>query len=169
MLGAAAGLREFRLLRGKIASVDLHDELTELLAGFDRDAVDYALIGGLAVAVWGAPRFTQDIDLLVRREDLARAKATARQCGFLLESSPIDFQDGTELHRVSKTSGNEHLMVDFMLVAPHLQSAWDSRRRLPFDGGSLSVISRDSLIAMKVAAGRPQDLLDVQKLKDLDR
>jgi hypothetical protein len=31
------------------------------------------------------------------------------------------------------------------------------------------VISRDSLIAMKVAAGRQQDLLDVEKLRDLDR
>ena len=60
-------------------------------------------------------------------------------------------------------------MVDLMLVSPHLQAAWDSRRRIAFDGGMLSVISRDSLIAMKVAAGRQQDLMDVEKLKDLER
>jgi hypothetical protein len=50
-----------------------------------------------------------------------------------------------------------------------LQAAWDSRRRVPFEGGALSVISREALIAMKVAAGRQQDLLDVQSLKDIDR
>jgi hypothetical protein len=50
--------------------VDLHDELVSLVGALDAAGVDYALIGGLAVAVWGVPRFTQDIDLLVRREDL---------------------------------------------------------------------------------------------------
>ena len=149
--------------------MDLHDELTALVTGLDGEGVEYALIGGLAVAVWGAPRFTQDIDLLVRREDLVRAKAAARRCGFVLESFPMDFKDGTELHRVSKMVGAEHLMVDFMLVGSHLQSAWDSRRRVPFEGGALSVVARDQLIAMKVAAGRQQDLLDVQKLQEIDR
>jgi hypothetical protein len=149
--------------------VDLNDELVSLVAAFDASGVDYALIGGLAVAVWGAPRFTQDIDLLIQPADLDRAKAAARQCGFALESLPMDFSDGTELHRVSKMQGAEHLMVDLMVVAVHLQSAWDSRRRIAFGERQLSVISRDSLIAMKVAAGRQQDLLDVQKLRDLDR
>jgi hypothetical protein len=149
--------------------VDLHDELVSLVTALDTAGVDYALIGGMAVAVWGAPRFTQDIDLLVRREDLDRAKSAARQCGFALESFPMDFTDGTELHRVSKMQADQHLMVDLMLVSPHVQAAWDSRRRIAFDGGMLSVISRDSLIAMKVAAGRQQDLMDVEKLKDLDR
>ncbi len=50
--------------------MDLHDELVSLVGALDAAGVDYALIGGLAVAVWGVPRFTQDIDLLVRREDL---------------------------------------------------------------------------------------------------
>jgi Nucleotidyl transferase AbiEii toxin, Type IV TA system len=149
--------------------VDLHDELLSLVTALDSGGVDYALIGGMAVAVWGAPRFTQDIDLLIQRADLERAKAIARQCGFTLESFPMDFTDGTELHRMSKMHAGQHLMVDLMLVARHLQAAWDSRRRIPFDGGELSVISRDSLIAMKIAAGRQQDLLDVEKLKDLDR
>jgi hypothetical protein len=150
-------------------AVDLNDELVALLASLDREGVDYALIGGLAVAVWGAPRFTQDIDLLVLPADVERAKAAARLCGFTLESLPMDFKDGTELRRVSKLAGSEHLMVDFMLVSEQLQPAWDSRKRIPFEGGVLSVISRDSLIAMKIAAGRQQDLLDVENLKDLDR
>jgi hypothetical protein len=149
--------------------VDLNEELLALLGALDRDAVDYALIGGLAVAVWGAPRFTQDIDLLVLRPDVDRAKAAARQCGFTLESFPMEFKDGTELQRVSKLAAGEHLMVDFMIVSPSLQPMWDSRRRIPFEGGALSVVSRESLIAMKTAAGRQQDLLDVEKLKDLDR
>ena len=149
--------------------MDLHDELIALVAALDREKAEYALIGGLAVAIWGAPRFTQDIDLLVLRDQLDRAKTAARSCGFVLESFPMGFKDGTELHRMSKLAAGEHLLVDFMLVNGQLQAAWDSRRGVPFEGGTLSVISRESLMAMKVAAGRQQDLLDVEKLKDLDR
>ena len=149
--------------------MDLYEELKALIAGLDRDHVDYAIIGGIAVAIWGAPRFTQDIDLLVLREDLERAKATARSCGFVLEALPMDFRDGTELHRLSKMAASEHLLVDLMLADRHLLAPWQSRRRIAFDGGSISVVSRESLIAMKIGAGRQQDLLDVEKLKDLDR
>ena len=48
-----------------------------LVAELDADGVDYALAGGLAVAVWGAPRATKDIDLLVRPDQVVAAKAAA--------------------------------------------------------------------------------------------
>ena len=57
--------------------VTLHDELRAVLSALDQARVDYALIGALAVAVWGAPRATKDIDLLVRREDLPHARRTS--------------------------------------------------------------------------------------------
>jgi hypothetical protein len=136
--------------------VDLGQELVALLASLDREAVDYALIGGLAVAVWGAPRFTQDIDLLVLPPDVERAKAAARTCGFALESLPMDFKDGTELHRVSKVAAGEHLMVDFMLVGKHLQSAWESRRRIPFEGGVLSDLACRAPWKERSASIRPR-------------
>ena len=37
---------------------------------FDKNNIDYALYGGLAVALYGFVRFTQDIDLIILPEDL---------------------------------------------------------------------------------------------------
>ena len=148
----------------------LLDELRLVLSALDEAGIEYALAGGLAVAVWGAPRATKDIDLLVQPEALSSALAALRPCGFTLKAQSFEFKDGTSLQRVNKVDHEGNLMtVDFILVDRNLASAWAGRTRLPFGNGSVVVLSRDSLIAMKTLAGRPQDIADIQNLQDGDR
>lgn len=148
----------------------LYEELEAVLTALHNGGIDYALVGGLAVAVWGAPRATKDIDLLIRREDLSRAKAAIAASGVTLEGLPFEFKDGTEMHRVNKVGPAGDLMtVDFIVVDKNLESVWTTRTRLPFGGGEVQVASRASLIAMKALAARPQDLMDIQNLQDIDR
>jgi predicted nucleotidyltransferase len=150
--------------------VTLYDELRSVLAALGKGEIEYALVGGLAVAVWGAPRATKDIDLLIQPDSLTRAMAAARTCGFALEALPMEFKDGTTIQRVNKVDKDGNLMtVDFMLVDRNLAPAWESRRRLPFGGEHVVVISREALISMKALAARPQDIADIQNLKDGDR
>jgi hypothetical protein len=150
--------------------VTLFDELRALVTALDAAGVEYALVGGLAVAVWGAPRATRDIDLLIQPDALPRAMAVARACGFMLEAPLFELKDGTQLQRVNKVDAAGSLLtVDFMLVDRNLAGTWSGRMRLPFAGSDLVVIGREALIAMKALAGRPQDIADIQSLKDLDR
>jgi hypothetical protein len=153
-----------------LAGVTLYDELKGVLGALDEANVDYALVGALAVAVWGAPRATKDIDLLVRRDDLQAAMAAVRARGFTLEALLFEFKDGTELQRVSKVDAAGRLVtVDFMLVDRNLEAVWRTRARLPFEEAEVSVVSREALIGMKASAGRPQDIMDIANLKDIDR
>jgi len=152
-----------------IDAMDLYVELRGVLAELDAANVEYALVGGLAVAVWGAPRATKDIDLLVRREALPTAMAAIAKRRFELAAAPMKFRDGMEVQRVSRVEGGELLTVDFILVDQNLEPAWSSRMKLDTTDGPTWVISRDALIQMKVAAGRPIDAADIEKLKDVDR
>jgi hypothetical protein len=148
----------------------LFDELRGLVTALDGAGVEYALAGGLAVAVWGAPRATKDIDLLIQPGSLSRAMVAVRECGFTLEALPFEFKDGTRLHRVNKVeAGGNFITVDFMLVDGNLAEAWAGRVRLPFAGGDIVVVGREALIAMKALAGRPQDIADIQNLMEGDR
>jgi hypothetical protein len=148
----------------------LFDELSALVSALDTAGVEYALVGGLAVAVWGAPRATKDIDLLIQPDALPKAMAVARTCGFTLEALPFEFKDGTQLQRMNKVDAVGNLLtVDFMLVDRNLDAAWAARTRLPFAGGEIVVIGREALMAMKALSGRPQDIADIQNLKDGDR
>jgi len=150
--------------------VTLYDELVAVLEALDGARVEYALMGGLAVAVWGAPRATKDINLLVRREDVTRALAAVRSLGFTLGGLPFEFKDGTEVRRISKVDPSGDVMtLDFMVVDASLEAVWTSRTSLPLADRQVVVVTRDALISMKARAARPQDLIDIRNLEDIDR
>src|SRR5438046_3766148 len=94
----------------------LLDELMAVTGALDADGIAYALVGGLAVAVWGAPRATKDMDLLVLPEDVEQAKAAAGRCGFTPPAEPMAFSDGMVVHRVSKVQDGALMTVDLLLV-----------------------------------------------------
>jgi hypothetical protein len=149
--------------------VDLYAELTALVRGFDAQGIDYALCGGLALAVHGLPRATRDIDILALRTDVDRIREVVKACGFLVEALPMTFSSsGRTVVRFTKFEAGEALMVDILLVEDPPDPAWETRARLPYEHSTISVVSRQGLISLKLLAGRPQDLVDVQRLTELD-
>ncbi len=152
--------------------MDLIEELVGLSEAFDAASIDYAVCGGIALAIHGHPRFTKDIDVLIRVEDLERALSAAGSRGFILEGGRLTFQTGTpaerSMFRVSKARGAHLLTLDLLLAGREYDSVWSSRRTVEFQGRRVGVVSREGLIAMKRAAGRGQDLLDIEKLQAPD-
>lgn len=147
----------------------LFDELSTIVRALDQAGIEYALVGGLAVAVWGAPRATQDIDLLIRPESVDPVVSAMEPHGFRFRALPITFKDGMTLQRISKIEAGALLTLDLILVDLNLEPIWATRQRFDVDGTEVSVISRAALIQMKAAAGRPQDALDIQNLEEADR
>ena len=146
--------------------MDLYTELRVLARAFDDGGVEYALCGGLALAVHGVARATRDIDLLALPADLDRIRDIARRCGFTIEALPMTFSSsGLSIQRFSKLGGTDPLMLDILLVNESLEPVWVSRTRVAYDDGSVCVVSRDGLIKLKLSAGRPQDLVDIQQLE----
>jgi hypothetical protein len=150
-------------------ALDFFQELKNLIDALEDGAIDYALCGGVALAIHGVPRATQDIDFLVRPEDLDRLREIVRRCGFVLESFPMDFASGITIQRFTKLLDGQPLMLDALLVGGPLAGVWERRQEAEIEGGRVRVIARDDLIALKLAAGRPQDLVDVQRLQEADR
>ena len=149
--------------------MDLASELKAVVSALASHGIDYALVGGLAVAVWGAPRATKDIDLLILPEGLASAKAALRAIGYTLEAGLMDFSDGMTMARVSKVRDGDLMTVDLLLVNRNLQEAFEGRVTRMLGDVPLVVISREGLLQMKLTAGRPQDQMDVIKLTEIDR
>jgi hypothetical protein len=150
--------------------VDLLQELSAIISTLEARGIDYALCGGMALAIHGAPRATQDIDLLARSEDLERIRQAARDCGFVFESLPMDFSSsGITVHRFTKLIGEVPLMLDTLIADGPLATVWQTRLTATFEGGPIRVVSREGLVTMKLAAGRPQDIADVKRLAELDR
>ena len=56
-------------------------------------------------------------------------------------------------------------MLDLLLVTPAILPAWESRQEVAWEHGTLRVVSRDGLIALKSLRGSGQDLEDIMRLK----
>jgi hypothetical protein len=156
--------------------VDLFAELLRLTAAFDAEQVDYAICGAIALAVHGAPRATKDIDIMAREIELPRLREAARSCGFTIEALPMTFESsGISIRRFTKNEpSGRTLMLDVLIADSILEAVWASRVRLEValpsgESRVLSVVSREGLITLKVAAGRPQDLVDVRRIQELAR
>ena len=146
----------------------LLDELSALISALDENNFEYAVCGGLSMAIHGFARATLDIDILIREESLEKAYKIAAEKGFDIRGLDISFKErAVEIRRVSKIDDNgEVLPLDFLLVTPQVEDVWATRQAIDFLGRKLFVVSREGLIKMKRLAGRPQDLADIERLEN---
>ena len=138
-----------------------------MIALLQEEGIEHALCGGLAMAVYGLPRATIDIDLVVIPQDLERFRAAVARLGFDLPSHPMTFRGGeVEIRRVSKLHpSGEVLMLDALLVTPVIEDAWRTRQAMAWDFGTISVVSKEGLIALKTLRSSGQDLDDINRLR----
>ncbi len=146
----------------------LLDELSQIISALEDGGIEYAVCGGLALAIHGFARATLDIDVLIRAESLEKAYEIAAEKEFDIRGMDISFKErAVEIRRVSKIDDNgEVLSLDLLLVTPHVEDVWKTREKIDFMGSKLSVVSREGLIKMKTLAGRPQDLADIARLEN---
>ena len=143
----------------------MNSDFKDLLEAFNENQVEYLIIGGYAVMEHAVPRLTKDLDIWIR-SDLTNAekvfKALVEFGAPLAGLTPHDFTEEGNFYRM----GSPPVMVDllFSLEGVVFQAAWQRRHISESDGIRLNFISKEDLITAKKLAGRPQDLLDVDKL-----
>ncbi|QQS42625.1 MAG: hypothetical protein IPM63_06740 [Acidobacteriota bacterium] len=146
----------------------LVDELGSLADALVGARVDYAVCGGLSLAIHGYPRATLEIDLLIKSDRLEDALEVGRGRGFSVRREDHSFKGGSiEIRRISKIdSVDEILTLDFVPVTPELADVWDTREVIEFADRDLWVVSRDGLLKMNRISGRPQDLVDIDTIEN---
>jgi Aminoglycoside-2''-adenylyltransferase len=150
---------------------DLYEEFKSIVSALEEHGIEYAVCGGLAMAVHGLPRATVDIDLLILAERLDEVRKLARTLGYTIEAFPMTFSSGAvEIRRVSKIDPETGIVlsVDMLLVTPEIVDIWQSRTEVAWESGDLWVVSRLGLIALKSLRSSAQDLADIERLKEIE-
>ncbi len=150
--------------------MDILDELKKLTDYLNKDNIDYALCGGLAMAVYALPRATLDIDILIKPESLEKTLAAARKSGFTIDAVPMQLHNGKIIiHRITKVENGteEHLCLDMLLVTPEISQVWEERKTIKWEGGILSVLSPEGMIVLKSFRSSGQDLDDIKYLRSI--
>jgi hypothetical protein len=149
--------------------LDLFDEFNKLVARFAERNIDYALCGGLALAVYGIPRATIDIDLMIQPQSLETVLTLVRELDYIKEAMPMRFvNQEIKIHHISKfdKESGDMLSLDLLQVTPSIMPVWESRKEVEWEHGKLWVVSREGLITLKSLRGSGQDLDDIRRLKE---
>lgn len=136
--------------------------------------VDFVIIGGVAVVLQAMPRFTKDLDIcystaspnlealgnvLVRLK--ARLRGIAEEVPFVPDARTLT---QTQILCLTTPTGDIDLLVN-----PDGAPAYDTLRRradiMELGGQGVRIASIEDMLAMKRAAGRPQDLIDIEALE----
>lgn len=151
--------------------LDLYEEFRAVVTALEDRDIDYAVCGGLAMAVHGLARATVDIDLLILADALEAVRAAAKKLDYTIDAIPMTFAAGAiEIRRVSKIDAETGIVLslDLLLVTPQISEVWTSRSTVEWEGGQLKVVSPQGLIALKMLRGSGQDLDDIKRLQELE-
>ena len=145
-------------------------DFKELLKLFEKHKIRYLIVGGYAVMKYSEPRFTKDLDVFIATDhDNAKSVYLAlKEFGAPLENlSPDDFTHEGYFYQM----GRSPIRVDIMMSVPGIEFdvAWKNREVVELDDLKIFFISRSDLILAKEASGRPQDQIDVDKLKEAEQ
>lgn len=145
----------------------MNPDFKEMLSVFSEEGAEYLLVGAYALAVYGVPRATGDLDLWLKRsEENARRvwRALARFGAPLGNLDPEDLASAGTVFQIGVSPNRIDLLVT--LDGVQFDEAWPERVNVDIEGTRVSVISRRHLIQNKRTVGRPQDLADVARLEE---
>ena len=139
-------------------------EFIELL---NSNEVDFLIVGGVAVAWHGHPRFTSDIDILVRPTS-ANAECVIqaiRQFGFVqFGLTPDDMNQPDQIIQLGNPPNRIDLLASISGV--DFDEAWEGRVEGELEGVRAKFIGFDDLIRNKESTGRARDLGDAGVLRE---
>jgi hypothetical protein len=144
----------------------LTSDMRELLDTLNAWGVEYLVVGAHALGVYTEPRATKDLDVWVNptSENAVRAFSALKQFGALLHDATEHFFAEPDSFLVIGVVPNR---IDILKSIPGVEFAecWVARRTLDIGGMQVHILSPEHLLAAKLAAGRPQDLVDAAKLR----
>lgn len=146
----------------------VEEQLRRFTSALDATGIEYAIIGGNAVAAWvstvdpDATRSTKDVDVLLRRSDLERVTLAVESVGLIREEVlgiPIfvERENPSPKRAVHVILADELIRADYKRPAPSVTSA----RRSP---QGFRVLDLPELVRMKLEANRRHDQVHIEDL-----
>jgi hypothetical protein len=143
----------------------LNPDFRDLFAALNAEGAEFLLVGGYAMAVHDAPRFTKDLDVWVRpgADNAPRVHAALERFGAPLAGLTVSdlatpgvvFQIGVAPNRIDVLTAIDGVQFE---------EAWPDRFESSYGAERVPVIGRAHLVRNKRATGRAQDRLDADLL-----
>jgi hypothetical protein len=146
--------------------MSLSADLREFIELLNSRGVEYVIVGAHSLAFHGRPRYTGDLDILVRPSPDNAEKLAALMADFGFAETGFkasDFLEPDQVIQLGRVPNRIDLMTGISGV--EMNDAFATRISTELDGLPMFILSRDLLIQNKRALARPQDLADIDALQ----
>lgn len=155
----------------------------EIFEALNKAKINYLVCGGAAVVLFGSPRMTADLDLIVSldKENLENLYDVLTKLGYALKI-PIkkeDFVQKETLQRLAKEKNMKVVsfynlkdpfeIIDIGVNLPGVSEILKNKKYIAVKNSDIPIISIDDLIKMKKAVARTKDLIDVESLEKIKK
>jgi len=145
--------------------MEVQPDFKELLKLLNAHEAEFIIVGAYALAFHGVPRFTGDMDILVKPDSKNAEKilATLEEFGFgSLDLTISDFQDPDKVVQL----GVAPVRVDFVtsLTGLSWQEVFSGKVQGTYGDVPVYYLGRKEFISNKKALGRKKDLADIEAL-----
>jgi len=143
----------------------LQADLREFIGLLSSHKVDSLIVGGHAVAFHGHPRFTGDIDFLIRTTPSNARRVLDVLNAFGFGTLGITESDLLEPGRIVQL-GHPPNRIDILtsISGVDFDAAWEGRVQTVMDDQPVNLLGWNELLQNKQASGRQKDLADIEKL-----
>jgi predicted nucleotidyltransferase len=150
----------------------LIQSLKEICLFLNDTGIEYMLVGGLAVGIWGEPRATVDIDFLISTKlddfDFLKQRLTESGRFVFIHDKPTIFGKISFLRATLKS--NKNISVDFLFADDDFKNeALERKETVQITGFSVNISTPEDLIILKLLSSREQDKLDAQKVLEIQK
>lgn len=144
----------------------LSNDSREFLESLNFRGIEYVIVGAHSLAFHGRPRYTGDLDILVRAtpENAAKLVDLLNHFGFADSGfKGSDFTQPGQLIQLGRAPNRIDLLTSITGVTA--DEAFASKVPAELDGVPVFILSKNALIRNKRAVGRPQDIADLSTLE----
>jgi hypothetical protein len=141
----------------------MNQDFVDLLRAFNAANVRFLVVGAYALALYGRPRATGDLDLWIDAtpENAARVMEALAAFGApLSDVAARDFSREGIVFQIGVPPGRIDILTQ--LTGLSFTDAWSDRLRRPFGDVEVDFIGREAFLRNKRATGRPKDLADIE-------
>lgn len=145
--------------------METQTDFKELLASLNSHEVEYLIVGAFALAFYGSPRYTGDLDLLVRATPENADRIVKALADFGFASLDLEREDFLQPEKVIQL-GVPPVRIDLLtsITGVTWEQAYAGRAPGPFEGIPAAYIGKEQYLANKRALGRHKDMADIEAL-----
>ena len=143
-----------------------NQDFKDLFALFNKEHVEYLVVGAHAVIYYAEPRYTKDLDIWINptKANAIRVMKALEKFGAPLENVTVDdFTDPEKIFQIGIAPNRIDILMG--IAGVDFATAFDKKTTSAYDELPIFIIGKQELIISKKTVARPQDLLDIERLE----